>query len=74
MLEQLSGVTGVLGRNQYGLAQDAYGARRHIFKIADRGRDQVEGAHGGILSLPPTFGHLPYFPLRKWGRPGGGML
>ena len=59
MLEQFSGVTGILRGDQHGLTQNSYRARRHVFKIANRRCDQVEGAHVGILS--PQTHHLPYF-------------
>ena len=42
--EQLAGMTGVLGRDQYGAGQRLAGAIGEIAAIADRGRDDEEGA------------------------------
>jgi len=50
MGKQFAGHARVFRRDQPRLAQDAHGARTDVLQIANRGGDQIECAHAGILS------------------------
>ena len=52
VLEQRARVTGVFGGDQYRFTQNPHGARRHVFKISDRGGYKIKDSHAVILSPP----------------------
>ncbi len=51
MGEQFAGEAGILGGNEAHFAQDPQGARAQVFQVADGGGDEIEAAHGVIVSL-----------------------
>ncbi|GAB4455973.1 MAG: hypothetical protein Kow0070_05190 [Anaerolineales bacterium] len=55
-------MTGVLRRDENRLFEDAHGARRHVFEVANGGGDEVERAHAAIVSPIECYNdeeHLP---------------
>ena len=52
--EQFPGHARVFRGDQAGFLQDARGARAEVFEVADRGGNEIKGAHACILSPVPA--------------------